>query len=250
MPDMTQIESNEYESFRPKEFFNEQWKIYQKVLNNNYMGHQEIYCILHELLVSYFQRPFKMLELGCGDASLTTQALLNTNIAFYQGIDQSIPALESAKQNMARIQCHRTFTLGDFSQLISEFVQEGHNRFDAILISFALHHLELDQKYDLIEQLKNLLYSNGVLILIDVVCKQEEDRETCIKRYLEGVQKDWLLLTPQEYSMVANHISSSDFPETQQTFQEISQKCGFARFECLYHDSLDTTELLCMYKDS
>ncbi len=245
---MKPIESNDYESFRPKEFFNEQWKIYQKVLDNNYMGHQEIYSILHGLLANYFQKPFKMLDLGCGDASLTTQALLNTNIAFYHGIDLSVPALEIAKQNMSIIKCHTIFTKGDFSQSISEFILEEHNRFDAILISFALHHLHLYQKCNLIEQLQTLLTQNGVLILIDLVRKQEEDRETYIKRYLQSVQKYWILLTSKEYSMVANHMSSSDFPETQQTYQEISQKYGFTLFECLYYDSLDTTQLLCMYK--
>ncbi|GAX43105.1 hypothetical protein NIES4075_41170 [Tolypothrix sp. NIES-4075] len=72
-------------------------------------------------------------------------------------------------------------------------------------------------------QLKSLLAPGGIFILIDVV-REEEDRESCLKHYLEGVQKYWSLLTPQEYSMVENHISSSDFPETQQTLQEISQK--------------------------
>ncbi|BAZ15794.1 type 12 methyltransferase [Calothrix sp. NIES-4071] len=250
MPDIKQIESNEYEAFHSKKFFNEQWKIYQKLLDNNYIRHQEMYSILHELLVSYFQKPFKMLDLGCGDASLTVDALLNTNIVFYQGIDLSVPALEIAKKNMARIQCHTTFTKGDFSQSISEFALEGHNKFDAILMSFALHHLHLDEKCYLIEQLQNLLLPNGVLILIDIVRKQEEDRETYIQRYLDIIQKDWLSITPEEYSIMANHISSNDFPETQHTFQEISQKYGFALFECLYRDSLDITQMLCMYNAS
>ena len=54
------------------------------------MGHREIYGVLHELLVSYFQKPFKMLDLGCGDASFTAQVLLDTNIVSYQGVDLSI----------------------------------------------------------------------------------------------------------------------------------------------------------------
>lgn len=250
MPDIKQIESNEHEPFHSKKFFNEQWKIYQKLIDNNYIRHQEMYSILHELLVSYFQKPFKMLDLGCGNASLTAHALLNTNIAFYQGIDLSVPALEIAQENMARIQCHTNFTKGDFSQSISEFILEGHNKFDVILISFALHHLHLDQKCYLIEQLQNLLFPNGILILIDIVRKPEEDRETYMKRYLEIIQKDWLVITPEEYPIMTNHISLSDFPETQQTFQEISQKYGFAHFECLYRDPLDITQMLCMYNAS
>lgn len=247
MSGTTQLKSSEEASFGPQEFFNEQWKLYQKILNNNYLGHREIYCILHELLVSYFQKPFKVLDLGCGDASFTAQALLNTNIVSYEGIDISTPALEIAKQNMAIIQCDTTFTQGDFSEIVSQLVQNQQNRFDAILISFALHHLHLQQKDYLIGQLKSLLASGGIFILIDVV-RQEEDLESYLKRYLEGVQKHWSLLTPQEYSMVENHISSSDFPETQQTLQEISQKYNFTQFKCLYCDPHNSTQVLCFYQ--
>jgi ubiquinone/menaquinone biosynthesis C-methylase UbiE len=242
---MKQSKSNE--SFRPKEFFNEQWKLYQKVLEFDYMGHQEIYTIFHNHLISHFPKPFKMLDLGCGDASLTTKALSNTNISNYHGIDLSTPALSIAKQNLASINCQTTFTQGDFYEIISTYSQGNSHKFDVILISFALHHLQLEQKSQLIEQLHSQMATNGILIIIDVVRKQEEDRDTYIKRYLENVKQDWILLTPEEYLMVKNHISESDFPETQQTFRQISEKYGFAQFECLYQDQLETTQLLCMY---
>jgi ubiquinone/menaquinone biosynthesis C-methylase UbiE len=245
---MTHLKNSEHESSYVKDFFSKQWKIYQKVLNNNYMGHREIYSILHELLVSYFQKPFKIMDLGCGDASFTSLALLNTNIAFYHGVDLSIPALEIAKDNLARIQCDTTLTQGDFFLLDSFLDSNQQNKFDAILMSFALHHQNLEQKYYFITQLHNLLISGGVFILIDIVRQQEEDRSTYIRRYLDGVQKYWFLINQEEYSMIEEHISSSDFPETQQTLQEISQKVGFTRFECLYRDPLNTTQLLCFYK--
>ncbi|WP_375504907.1 class I SAM-dependent methyltransferase [uncultured Nostoc sp.] len=232
----------------PQDFFNEQWKLYQKILDKNYMGHREIYSILRELLFGYFQQPFKMLDLGCGDASFTAQVLLNSTITSYQGIDLSIPALEIAKDNMAKIQCDTTFTQGDFSQLVPELMLSQQNNFDIIFSSFALHHLSLEQKDCIIGQIKNLLTSNGVFILIDVVREEGEDRETYLRRYLESLQKYWSLLTSQEYFMVENHITSSDFPETQQTLNEISQKYNFTRFDCLYNNPLNATQLLCFHR--
>src|SRR5579883_495647 len=186
---MAHIKNSEQESNQKTEFFRKQWKIYQKVLNNNYMGHREIYRTLHELLVSYFQRPFKMLDLGCGDASFTSLALLNTNIASYHGVDLSIPALEIAKENLAKIQCNITLTQGDFSDSDSFLASYPQNKVDVILISFALHHLHLEQKYYFIDQLQNCLVSGGILILIDIIRQHEEDRATYIRRYLDGVQQ-------------------------------------------------------------
>lgn len=233
---------------RSNEFFNHQWIIYQKVLKGNYMGHREIYNVLHKLLVNYFQKPFKILELGCGDASFSSQALSNTLVESYKGVDLSQAALEIATSNMAQIQCSQSFTEGDFSKVVPELVKNQQASFDTILISFALHHLLLEQKDSIIAEFSNLLSGGGIFILIDVFRKQEEDRETYINRYLEDVQQNWSLISPEEYSMVANHIWSNDFPESQETFYEIAQKHNFNRFECLYRDPLDTTQLLCFYR--
>ncbi|MFM6283053.1 MAG: class I SAM-dependent methyltransferase [Dolichospermum sp.] len=114
---MTQLKNSQNESLPVEEFFNKQWKIYQKVLNNNYMSHNEIYGILHKFLVSNFQKPFKMLDLGCGDASFTSLVLSNTNITSYHGVDLSIAALEIAQGNLENINCDITLIQGDLRHL-------------------------------------------------------------------------------------------------------------------------------------
>ncbi len=230
------------------QFFNDQWQLYQKVLKNNYMGHKEIYEVLHNFLVNHFQKPFSLLDLGCGDASFTTQALLNTSISSYKGIDLSEAALEIARCNLELIPCEKTFIKGDISTDVNQLVNKQDYSFDAVMISFALHHLSLEEKDSVISQISHLLKSNGMLIIIDVIRLEEEERETYIKRYLNHVRKDWSLISSQEYSMIENHISTCDFPETQNTLSEIARKHNFNRVECLYQDSLDTTQLLCFYK--
>ncbi|GCL42368.1 class I SAM-dependent methyltransferase [Dolichospermum planctonicum] len=246
---MTQLKNGENESLLVEEFFNKQWKIYQKVLNNNYMSHNEIYVVFHKFLVSNFQKPFKMLDLGCGDASFTSLVLSNTNITSYHGVDLSIAALEIAQENLKKINCDITLIQGDFSEVVPFLASDQEHRFDVIFTSFALHHLQLQQKEHFINQLQNLLIPGGVFILIDIIRQETEDRDSYILRYLDNVQKYWSLLTPEEYSMVQEHISTSDFPETQQTIQEISQKSGFNQFKCLYRDQLNTTQLLCFSQE-
>jgi ubiquinone/menaquinone biosynthesis C-methylase UbiE len=246
---MTQLKNIQHESLPVEEFFNKQWQIYQKVLKNDYMGHQEIYKILHEFLINHFQKPFKMLDLGCGDASFTTPALLNTNIASYYGVDLSITALEIAKENLKTIGCDTTLKQDNFSELVPSLLSDKQNKFDVIFISFALHHLNYQQKEEFINHLQKLLTPSGVFILVDIIRQEQEDRNSYIARYLNDVKKSWSLITLEEYSMIEEHISSSDFPETQGIFQEISQKSGFNQMECLYRDPLDTTQLLCFHKD-
>ena len=230
------------------EFFNEHWRFYQKVLSNNYMRHQEIYSVLHEFLVNHYKKPFKILDLGCGDAHFAAQALLNTTMNFYCGIDLSKPALEIASDNMVKLKSEKHFIQGDLFQLIFQLGQNQENSFDVILSSFALHHLTLKQKEYLIGHLPHLLKADGVFFLIDLVRPSEENREAYIKRYLENVRQDWSILTPQEFLRVEEHISTSDFPETQETLCSLARKHGFSRVDCLYRDPLDTTQLLCFYR--
>jgi ubiquinone/menaquinone biosynthesis C-methylase UbiE len=203
--------SNPDLSIEPQEFFNRQWNIYQKVLNNNYMGHREIYAVLHELLVSRSEKPFKMLELGCGDASFTTQALVDTSIAFYQGIDLSEVALGIARQNLEAIALENALIQGDLANFDNELPLQ---QFDVIMTSFALHHLDLVHKDGVFGSISNYLKPDGIFILIDVVRQQNEEREAYIRRYLDDVEQRWTQITPEDYIMVEGHISASDFPET------------------------------------
>ncbi|NEO49149.1 MAG: class I SAM-dependent methyltransferase [Moorea sp. SIO4A3] len=230
--------------------FESQWQLYQKILTNNYMQHREIYGILHAFLVSYFPTPFSILDLGCGDASFTAQALANTTIASYKGIDLSEPALEIARDNMNSIPCEQTLIQGDFFEVVSELGQKQQDSFDGILSSFAFHHLSFEQKDGIMAQLSHLLKADGVFILIDIVSTDGETRDTYLRRYLEGVYQDWAQLTPEEVSMVEGHILSSDFPETQTTLQSLAHKHDFNRVECLYRDPLNTSQVLCFYKSS
>lgn len=247
MSDTIDIKSPQAENITNQELFQKQWNIYQKVLHGNYMGHCEIYNILHDLLVNKLQQPFNMLDLGCGDACFTAQALSNTNIAAYTGIDLSDMALEIARNNMNIIHCEQHFIQGDFSVLSHESFQQKANSFDLIMASFALHHLFLPQKDLIFGEIAKMLKPNGIFILIDVFRKELEERNTYLKRYLDDVKKRWSLLTPQECLIVEEHISSSDFPETAQTLSELGRKHGFKRCDCLYQDSLDTTQLLCFF---
>ena len=96
-------------SKQSNEFFDNQWSIYQKILNNNYMSHRECYDRLHRFLIDHFRKPYSLLDLGCGDASFTARSLSHTLIASYIGIDLSEAALEIAQNNMSDLPCQKTY---------------------------------------------------------------------------------------------------------------------------------------------
>ena len=225
-------------------FFDEQWRIYQKILHNNYMGHEEIYSVVHQFLVDRYNKPFKLLDLGCGDASFAAQALLNTTIHSYVGVDLSASALEIARDNIANLPGEKLFIQDDLFESI--FQHQDHS-FEVILASFALHHLTFSQKERFIARLPELLTNNGVFLLVDIFRQPQESREDYLQRYLNNIRQDWSLINSQEFSKIQEHMTSSDFPETQENLYSLASQSGFSPMDCLYRDRLDTTQCLCFY---
>jgi ubiquinone/menaquinone biosynthesis C-methylase UbiE len=235
------------------DFFNNQWEVYQKICSQNYMEHRQFSESLNKFLTSYFQKGFSMLDLGCGDASFTSYALLNTTVSSYTGIDLSSAALDIANVNMTRLglghlQDCLSLIQGNFSELMPKLVLSKEDRFDVVLMSFSLHHLSFEEKEIVIHHIWNILKPNGVFILIDIVSQDNEDREVYIKRHLETVRNNWSELTPEEYASVEKHISTNNFPESQKTIYGLAKKHDFTQIENLWIDSANTAQSLCFYK--
>jgi ubiquinone/menaquinone biosynthesis C-methylase UbiE len=235
------------------ELFNNKWEIYQKICSSNYMEHRQFSESLNKFLISYFQKGFSMLDLGCGDASFTSYGLLNTTISNYTGIDLSLVALDIANINMTRlglepIKDSLSLIQGDFFQILPELLLNKNARFDVVLMSFSLHNLNTKNKDLMIHNIWDILQPNGVFILIDLVSQDNEDRETYIQRYLDGVQNNWSELTPDEYVIVENHILKNYFPESPKTIYELAKKHDFTQIENLWIDSANVAQSLCLYK--
>ena len=81
--------------------FRHQREVYSKVVDNDYFSHQAVGAVLHRELVAEVNRPFRFLDLACGDARLTVAALQGTPVIHYHGIDLSAPALALARQTVA-----------------------------------------------------------------------------------------------------------------------------------------------------
>jgi SAM-dependent methyltransferase len=243
---LNSTEVNPESSIQCREFFNDKWKLYQKVLTYNYMKHQEIYDVLHHFLIGNWQQQFKVLDLGCGDASFIAKALQNTAISDYLGLDLSDIAIAIAQKNLQVIPCNQEFIQGDFLKVIPLLAKEPKNKFDLILTSFAFHHLKLEEKDELFSHIKQLLVPGGIFILIDFVAQEGENREMYIQRYLQNVRQKWQQLTDAETLLVSQHMLESDYPETQTTLELLAIKNGFKQVKSLYHHE-QTSQLCCFY---
>ena len=210
----------------PAKIFQNAWSTYQKVLENNYMFHREIYRGVQGFIEQRYQRhPIKVLELGCGDASQTVVALSHCRVSLYQGCDLSEVALQHADQHLAALDCEVRLVCAHMLDSLAQ----GPGEFDVVFSSFVLHHLNLDEKKRFFSLSRDTLNDDGVLLLIDVMREEDEDRPTYLRAYLDHAAKHWQALNKEELLAVRSHIEDNDFPETASTYAAIAQETGFSR---------------------
>ena len=78
--------------------FQREWRLYRKIVDHNYIFHHEAYTRLRKALVEEATRPFRFLDLACGDAGLIAEALRGVEVASYFGVDLSAEGLRLASQ--------------------------------------------------------------------------------------------------------------------------------------------------------
>ena len=208
-----------------KSFFDE-WSIYDQVLDHNYMYHDEIYRdVQHIFAERYRSRPFALLDLGCGSARHLAAALQGRSVSRYVGYDLSDAALAHAKRNLARLGCPVELRQGD----LLEGLRTSGEEFNVIFTSFALHHLASGQKSVFFESAYARLNEDGILLLIDTLRNDGEDRALYLDRYCAWLRSACKTLSQDALDFLCAHVRSNDFPETAAALDAMAIAAGFSR---------------------
>lgn len=112
-----------------------------------------------------------VLDIGFGTGTLAGQLYQQGCDVF--GQDFSSRMIQLAQGKMPRAQLYQ----GDFSQgLVQELKQQ---RYDAIIATYALHHLTDEQKVTFLQELLPLLQDNGCIYVGDVAFATRAQLEQC-----------------------------------------------------------------------
>jgi SAM-dependent methyltransferase len=206
-------------------FFDE-WSVYDQVLDHNYMHHDEIYRDVQRFFAERFDdRPFTLLDLGCGSARHLARALKGRSISRYVGFDLSDVALEHASGNLSLIGCPFELHQGD----LLNGLRSTSEKVDVVFTSFALHHLAFAEKEIFFQSAYERLGRDGMLLLIDTMREDGEDRPVYLDRYCAWLRSTCETLAPAALDLLCDHIRGTDFPETTATLSAMATRAGFGR---------------------
>ena len=206
-------------------FFNA-WEVYDQVLDHDYMYHDEVHRDLKAFLVGHFsQRPFSVLDLGCGSARHMAATLSEFHPSRIVGYDISTVALEYAEEALATTGADVRVCEGDLLEALR--IEEKPS--DLIFAGYALHHLKNREKQRFSQLASRLLTSSGVLVILDMVREAEENREGFLSDYCQWVADDWGELSEVAVAGIREHVMSSDFPETYGELVSMADSAGLGQ---------------------
>jgi ubiquinone/menaquinone biosynthesis C-methylase UbiE len=220
--------------------FQEEWQVYRKVVDNNYLFHREAYAVLRNLLVEEMTAPFRFLDIACGDASATVGALAGTRVQHYHGIDLSEPALALAKRALRELPCPFELTRQDFVATL----RERNISADIAWIGLSLHHLRRAQKLGLMLDARMIVGEAGKLLVYENASPGPETRAAWMKRW-DRQRGDWRTFSDSEWASIRDHVHANDHPEAHVTWLELGYEAGFGRARCLYESPTQLFRLYC-----
>jgi SAM-dependent methyltransferase len=216
------------------EFFQQDWTIYRKLVDNNYLFHREAYGRLRRLLEEEVAPGFRFLDIACGDASATFTAIEGTPIGKYHGIDLSRPALDLARKQLAGLACPVVLEERDFFEALTEQPEPA----DIVWIGLSLHHFQRDDKLRLMRAIRELLAPGGMLAIYEDTGPDGETRAAWLKRW-DAQRPTWTAYTADEWDTISRHVHSSDYPETDSVWHALGREAGFESVRALYRAPTD-----------
>lgn len=205
-------------------------RTYRKLVVNNYLAHDAIGHLLNRTLKSSFDRPFDLLDIGCGDGSMAATTLAGTRIRRYVGIDFVPPVLRLAAGNLRPLGCAVELRSGDFEEVLAT----GLDPVDVSWMSLSLHHLPEGGKSDFLGMVRAV--TRGFLLIYEPTRLEDEDRTAYLERFFAIGETRWTALDADDWQRFGHHVRSRDFPETAAGWAAAGRQAGFSRVSEIYTD--------------
>lgn len=221
------------------EIFQNQWDVYRKFLKHDYLSNAEAASALRVFLTGEVARPYRFVDLACGDASGIVPALAETPIEAYRGVDLSAPALALAKGNLAALPCTVMLEEADFSTAMRGLPRPQ----DVVWISLSLHHLDTAAKLAFMRDVRQSLDPGGAFLIYEPTRRDGEERPAYLDRFEDIGRREWTELTPVEFAEAMKHVRTCDLPETVSDWERLGREAGFASSRELYKSPTDLSRL-------
>lgn len=148
------------------------------------------------------------LDLGTGTGFFTHRFLERFPKARVISVDGSNSMIDLARTRLGPLAARVDFRIGDFRQLHDLIPESAHG--DAVFSSYALHHLNHEEKCEVIRQALRFLKPGGWLINADIVTHESKVIEERIQQLrVEGIVRRGHAIDPRFRDTASSPVSGS-----------------------------------------
>ncbi|MBX9580101.1 MAG: class I SAM-dependent methyltransferase [Gemmataceae bacterium] len=213
--------------------FGRMWEVYSKAVDHDYFSHRAVAAELHRVLADEVGRPFRFLDLACGDARTAVAALPGTPVARYHGVDLSEPALAAARAAVAALPCPAELERADFVAAVRDLPAGAA---DVVWIGLSLHHLQTPAKADLMRAVRAVVGGDGRFLIYEPVCREGEGRPAFLDRFEATYRPLFAAMTADEWAAIMAHVRACDLPESPSGWAGLGRAAGFSEVRELFTD--------------
>ncbi len=202
--------------------FRKSWTLYDAITERNYMFHRELYAEVAEQVAQVGRfGPFRLLDLGCGNARFLAPCLAATPPVHYEGVDLSAAALAEAREHL------KTLPAAVFHQQdMLQALEEGESTFEILFSGFAVHHLDSAAKQRFFHAAARRLKRGGRFLLMDVVRDEGQSRDEYLRDYLGWMRTTWTEIPVEQLEEACTHVAAYDHPEQFSDLVQMARRAG------------------------
>jgi hypothetical protein len=209
--------------------FDQQLAAYRRIVAENLMYHREVYGCLHDVLSRLEPGPLKFLDIACGDAVASAEALRDTAVEHYYGVDLSARSLELASEALKVLACPVDLRCEDFADAMADWSPTV----DFAWVGMSLHHLQLVGKVQFMRDAHRALSQHGTLMIWEPTLLEDEGRAGWLDRF-SACRSAFAAVSDEDFAAMENHTRLADFPESADTWKSIGRQASFANSEELF----------------
>lgn len=135
------------------------------------------------------------IDVGCGTCNLWQESDADTKLT---GLDMSLPMLLESRKKLS----WATLRLGD----ILDLDPEETDRYDVVVSTFTLHHIDPADQYKAIDNMMELCKEGGLLLIADRCYQNAAEKEAVKKRLQQENDTEGLQLLESEYFIYADEV--------------------------------------------
>ena len=150
-------------------------------------------------------------------------------------VDIAESSIEQSRANTAKWNGRVELICGN---LFDSLYAMANGSANVVLASYSLHHFSTADKVKLLREIGRVLEPDGALLWIDAVRDEGESRDEFVNGLAGEIKRDWTLLSVEERQRAAEHVLTSDFPETEAWMMERMAAVGFGVADTLLREKL------------